>query len=109
LTSGTKVGVTDAQKLNEALSVLQELIDQEIHDKLVVLNMTDTQAVTMKVNAVDVLLGDTTQLNYKIKYLKAILETLRAEERGTIDLTTIPNVIFKAAVSGNVETTSQQQ
>ena len=48
-------------------------------------------------NKISVKLGDTEGIKYKISYLKSVLDTLKEESGGVIDLRDTKNVIYDAS------------
>ena len=88
ITAGTQpVTYTDAERLNMALVILQELEANHIIGKVVSVDVTDPAKLQMwygKQYFVE--LGDSEDLAYKINYMKKAIDQLGEYQTGTLDV-----------------------
>lgn len=89
--------VTDNEKKFEiTIATIKEIIHNNFIDKTFEINVSDLDNILLNVNGNKVIVGSSDKLSYKIGLLSEIIGRLMDTEKGTIDLTTAPNVIFKA-------------
>ena len=94
---GTQV-ITDDQHRAELLYLMLNQINLSgIVDKIQYLDISDTDNITMTLrNKISVKFGNTDSIKYKISYLKSVLDTLKEETGGVIDLRDTTNVMYDA-------------
>ena len=81
------VGVTGAQRLQTALSVLQVLSTNSISGKIDSVDVSSMSAIELWYDErFQINLGDTVQLEYKISALRATIERMEAYESGHLDV-----------------------
>lgn len=82
--------VTDqesAQRLQAALTILQELEDSGVIGKVTTVDVSDLTKLTLEYgDRIHVVLGDTQRLSYKISYMAQAVQQLEAYETGTLDV-----------------------
>ncbi len=91
--------VTGAEQLSAALSILQYLEVNDIIGRMVSVDVTEITQIEMWYGQqYQIELGDNTQLDYKIRMIKACIDQLPDYETGTIDVsfTTMEDPIFTA-------------
>ena len=101
--AGKTVAASDIDKLNTAVEILNNIYSIDMQADLHYIDIEDISLIKLKVRQVHVNVGDSSQLAYKMKYLKGIIDNLRADEKGTVDLRTIPNVVFKQEFEEEIE------
>ena len=81
------VGVSGAEKLQTALTVLRELGNSSICDHIDSVDVTKLQTLELWYDGrFQINLGDTTRLEYKIGALKATIEKMESYESGHLDI-----------------------
>lgn len=81
------VGVTAAEKLQTALTVLRQLGSSSICDHIDSVDVTKLQTLELWYDGrFQINLGDTTQLEYKIGALKATIDKMESYESGHLDI-----------------------
>lgn len=81
------VGVSGAEKLQTALTVLRELGSSSICDHIDSVDVTKLQTLELWYDGrFQINLGDTTRLEYKIGALKATIEKMESYESGHLDI-----------------------
>ena len=81
------VGVTAAERLRAALSVLQQLSANSVSGQIDSVDVTDISTIELWYDErFQVNLGDLSQLEYKINALKATVEKMESYESGHLDL-----------------------
>jgi len=94
---GTQIVTDDEQRAELLFMMLKQLNSSGIAEKIQYLDISDTDNVTMTLrNKISVKLGSTEGIKYKISYLKSVLDTLKEETGGVIDLRDTTNVIYDA-------------
>lgn len=95
---GTQIVADDEQRVGLLYEMLKQLNLSGIIQKIQYLDISDTDNITMTLtNKISVKLGDTEGIKYKISYLKSVLDTLKEESGGVIDLRDTKNVIYDAS------------
>ena len=95
---GTQIVADDEQRVGLLYEMLKQLNLSGIIQKIQYLDISDTDNITMTLtNKISVKLGNTDGIKYKISYLKSILDTLKEETGGVIDLRDTKNVIYDAS------------
>lgn len=85
---GEKAVTADGENLLAAQTVLTALDGSGLADKITAVDVTKTFDILLQYgDQFLVKLGGTDQMDYKIKYLSAVLEQLSQYQTGTIDLT----------------------
>ena len=91
-----EVMVTDDENKHAVLKDLLQAIDKsDLSGRITSIDISDIYYMKMTVQNQEVIVGDNTELTYKLQLLTEILGKLREDERGTIDLTTAPNVVYR--------------
>ena len=81
------VGITDAERLQTAVSVLQVLSTNSISGQIDSVDVSSLSAIELWYDErFQINLGDTAQLDYKISALKATINQMEAYESGHLDL-----------------------
>lgn len=94
--SQTSQNLSGTPRLSAALSILQYLEDNSIIGTVASVNVTDLNDIRIWYGQqYEVLLGDTTQLGYKIQCMKSAIAKLEDYQQGVLDVsfTTYPNDI----------------
>lgn len=95
---GTQIITHDEQRVELLYEMLKQINSSEIVQKIQYLDISDTDNITLTLtNKISVKLGNTDSIKYKISYLKSILDTLKDESGGVIDLRDTKNVIYDAS------------
>jgi len=84
------VTISNAQRLQTALTILQYLEDHDVLGDVVSVDVTDMGSVKMQYGQrFQIQLGDTTQMAYKIEMALAAVAQLADHDRGTLDVSFI--------------------
>jgi len=84
------VTISNAQRLQAALSILQYLEQNDVMGEVVSLDVTDMGSVKMQYgDRFAIQMGDTTDLSYKIEVALAAISQLADHDRGTLDVSFI--------------------
>ena len=95
---GTQIVADDEQRVGLLYEILKQINSSGIVQKIQYLDISDTDNITMTLtNKISVKLGNTEGIKYKISYLKSVLDTLKEESGGVIDLRDTKNVIYDAS------------
>ena len=81
------VTISNAQRLQTAVTILQYLEDNDVMGEIVSVDVTDMGSVKMQYGQrFQIQLGDTTQLSYKIQMVLAAVGQLAEHDRGVLDV-----------------------
>lgn len=81
------VTISNAQRLQTAVTILQYLEDNDVMGEVVSVDVTDMGSVKLQYGQrFQIQLGDTTQLGYKIEMALAAVKQLAEHDRGTLDV-----------------------
>lgn len=86
---GEKIIVENERNLKIVLESLSELVHNSLIENTNEIDLTDENGIVFKMNEskLSVLMGDASDLSYRIKFLKEILNKLGGTPRGVIDFT----------------------
>ncbi len=86
---GEKIIVENERNLKIVLESLTELVHNSLIENMNEIDLTDENGIVFKMNdsKLSVLMGDATDLPYRVKFLKEILNKLGGTPRGIIDFT----------------------
>ena len=86
---GEKIIVENERNLKIVLESLTELVHNSLIENMNQIDLTDENRIVYKMNdsKLSVLMGDATDLPYRVKFLKEILNKLGGTPRGIIDFT----------------------
>lgn len=95
---GSHIVADDEQRAGLLYDMLKQINNSGIIQKIQYLDISDTDNITMTLtNKISVKLGNTDGIKYKISYLKSVLDTLKEESGGVIDLRDTKNVTYDAS------------
>ncbi|NLK36542.1 MAG: FtsQ-type POTRA domain-containing protein [Epulopiscium sp.] len=83
---GEILEVDNPESLDIVVKVAQMMTKYQLLDMVVEIDVSDPKQVHAYVNKVDILLGDITDCDQKIKTMAEIMKTIPKEDRGTLDL-----------------------
>ena len=92
---GEPIDIGETEKFNTIIASIKEIINNDLLAEVSQINMQDKDNIQMTIrDQFEVLLGDSQNLNYKINFLREILNNLNDHEKGIIDLSNEERVIF---------------
>ncbi|NLY42434.1 MAG: FtsQ-type POTRA domain-containing protein [Clostridiaceae bacterium] len=93
---GEVIRVDDEKKLEAVVSCIRELVNVGLLDKVWGIDVSDLGNIQLRIeDRIDVNIGDSLKINYKMSFLKEILKELKPDERGYIDLTNVERATFQ--------------
>ncbi len=86
-TLGEKLNVEQPEKLNIVVELSKLMKTYKIINDVVRVNVLNPDEIHLYVNKVDVVLGEFTDVNWKIGALSEIIKKLSPDDKGTLDIT----------------------
>ncbi len=107
---GEKIIVKNERNLQIVLESLTELVHNSLIGNTNEIDLSQDDGVVFRMNdrKLSVLMGDATDLPYRVKFLKEILDKLGGTPRGVIDFT-VKDPTYRLSDSENTESTESEE
>jgi len=93
---GEQIDADNTEAFDIMVTAAQLITKYELLDMTVSLDVSDTKNIKAHVKNVDVNLGDITNIDQKIRIMAQVIQKLKENDRGTLDLTDVSKpIIFK--------------